>query len=72
VQNRLWEKRRDLVEWLDNGAYFYVCGDAQAMAKDVRATLVRAYADVKGLSAEAAEKAVSDLDRQHRYLQDTY
>jgi sulfite reductase (NADPH) flavoprotein alpha-component len=42
------------------------------MAKDVRAMLVKAYADVKGLSAEAAEKAVSDLDRAHRYLADTY
>jgi sulfite reductase (NADPH) flavoprotein alpha-component len=72
VQNRIWEKRRELIEWLDNGAYFYVCGDAKAMAKDVRSTLVRAYADVKGLSAEAAEKAVTDLDRQDRYLQDTY
>ena len=45
---------------------------AKAMAKDVRATLVKAYADVKGLSAEAAEKAVADLDRAHRYLADTY
>ncbi|HZS63614.1 MAG TPA: flavodoxin domain-containing protein [Xanthobacteraceae bacterium] len=72
VQHRLWEKRRDVVDWLDNGAYFYVCGDAKHMAKDVRAALVRAYADVKNLAAEAAEKAVSDLDRGHRYLQDTY
>jgi sulfite reductase (NADPH) flavoprotein alpha-component len=72
VQNRMWEKRHDLIEWLDKGAYFYICGDAKAMAKDVRATLVKAYADVKGLSAEAAEKAVSDLDRARRYLQDTY
>ena len=38
---------RDIVAWLDGGATFYVCGDANAMAKDVRATLVRAYADVK-------------------------
>lgn len=72
VQNRMWEYRRDLIQWLDSGAYFYVCGDAKAMAKDVRATLVKAYADVKGLSAEAAEKAVADLDRAHRYLTDTY
>jgi sulfite reductase (NADPH) flavoprotein alpha-component len=72
VQHRIWDKRRELIEWLDKGAYFYICGDAKAMAKDVRSTLVRAYADVKGLSAEAAEKAVSDLDREHRYLQDTY
>ena len=72
VQHRLWEQRRDLVEWLDGGAHFYVCGDAKAMAKDVRATLVRAYADVKALSPEAAEQAVASLERDKRYLQDTY
>ena len=72
VQHLIWEQRQGLVEWLDNGAYFYVCGDAKAMAKDVRAALVRAYADVKALSVEAAEQAVNDLKREHRYLQDTY
>jgi len=72
VQNKLWDKRRDLIVWLDGGAHFYVCGDAKAMAKDVRATLVRAYADVKALSPEAAEQAVANLERDKRYLQDTY
>jgi sulfite reductase (NADPH) flavoprotein alpha-component len=72
VQHRIWDQRWDLVDWLDNGAYFYVCGDAKAMAKDVRTALVRAYADVKALSVEAAEQTVNDLDREHRYLQDTY
>jgi sulfite reductase (NADPH) flavoprotein alpha-component len=72
VQNKLWDKRRDLVEWLDGGANFYVCGDAKAMAKDVRATLVRAYADVKALTPEAAEQTVAGLERDKRYLQDTY
>ncbi len=72
VQHRMWEQRRDLIDWLERGALLYVCGDAKAMAKDVRATLVRAYADVKGLDAEAAELAVRNLDREKRYLQDTY
>jgi sulfite reductase (NADPH) flavoprotein alpha-component len=72
VQNRIWEQRRDLIDWLDKGAYFYVCGDAKHMAKDVRAMLVKAYADVKGLSPEAAEKAVADLERGQRYQADTY
>ena len=72
VQHRMWEQRRDLVEWLENGAYFYVCGDAKRMAKDVRAMLVQAYADVKALSPEAAEQAVLTLDREKRYLQDVY
>jgi sulfite reductase (NADPH) flavoprotein alpha-component len=42
------------------------------MAKDVRATLVRIYADVKALPADAAEAAVAGLDRDKRYLQDVY
>ena len=72
VQDRIWERRADLVEWLEGGASFYVCGDAKAMAKDVRATLVRAYADVKSLTPELAEQAVAQLERDKRYLQDTY
>ncbi len=72
VQHKIWKRRRELVEWLENGAYFYVCGDAKAMAKDVRAMLVNAYADVKTLSPEAAEQAVAALEREKRYLQDVY
>ena len=72
VQHRLWEKRKDLIAWLDGGATFFVCGDAKQMAKDVRATLVGAYADVKAVSPEAAERAVATLEREKRYQQDVY
>ncbi len=72
VQNKLWEQRKDVVEWLERGAHFYVCGDAKSMAKDVRSTLTRAYADVKSVSPEIAEQALQKLDREHRYLQDVY
>jgi sulfite reductase (NADPH) flavoprotein alpha-component len=72
VQNKLWDRRHDLIEWLDGGASFYVCGDAKNMAKDVRATLVRVFAEVKALSPEVAEQAVAGLERDKRYLQDTY
>ncbi len=60
VQHRMWERRNDLVDWLD------------AMAKDVRATLVRAFAEVKTLAPEAAEQSVQELERGRRYLQDVY
>jgi sulfite reductase (NADPH) flavoprotein alpha-component len=72
VQDRMWHRRKDLIDWLDGGAKFYVCGDASRMAKDVRSTLVRAYADVKALSAENAEAAVRALETEKRYLQDVY
>jgi sulfite reductase (NADPH) flavoprotein alpha-component len=72
VQHKMWDRRRELIDWLDNGAHFYVCGDAKAMAKDVRATLTRAYADVKALTPEAADAAIAGLERDKRYLQDVY
>jgi sulfite reductase (NADPH) flavoprotein alpha-component len=72
VQHRLWERRREVVDWLEGGAHFYVCGDAKAMAKDVRTALVSAFADVKALAPDAAEDAVAALEREKRYLQDTY
>jgi len=72
VQHKIWERRSDLIEWLDKGAHFYVCGDAKAMAKDVRGMLVNAYADVKNLTPEAAEQAVATLEREKRYLTDVY
>ena len=72
VQDRIWQRRRDVVDWLEGGAAFYVCGDASAMAKDVRSALVRAYVDVKALSQETAEEAVRTLERDKRYLSDVY
>ena len=72
VQHRLWERRRDVVDWLDDGAFLYVCGDAKSMAKDVRAVLVRAYADVKALAPEASERAVAQIEHDKRYMQDVY
>jgi sulfite reductase (NADPH) flavoprotein alpha-component len=72
VQHKIWAGRHDLIDWLDDGALFYVCGDAKAMAKDVRTTLARAYADVKALTPEAADAAIAVLEREKRYLQDVY
>jgi sulfite reductase (NADPH) flavoprotein alpha-component len=72
VQHKMWDRRRELIDWLDNGAHFYVCGDSKAMAKDVHATLTRAYADVKSVAPEAADAAIAELEREKRYLQDVY
>jgi sulfite reductase (NADPH) flavoprotein alpha-component len=71
VQHRMWEQRRDLVEWIEGGASFFVCGD-KGMGKDVRATLARAFADVKAVSPELAEQSVAALEQDRRYLQDVY
>ncbi len=72
VQDRIDHHARELVAWLDGGAHFYVCGDANRMAKDVRNAVVRAYQTAKALSPADAEAAVATLERAHRYQQDVY
>ncbi|GJE38270.1 diflavin oxidoreductase [Methylobacterium persicinum] len=72
VQNRIDQHAAELVEWLDGGAHFYVCGDAKQMAKDVRAAVVRAFETVKGLSSADAEAHVAGLERAKVYQQDVY
>jgi sulfite reductase (NADPH) flavoprotein alpha-component len=72
VQNTMWGARRELYAWLKDGASLYVCGDANAMAKDVHATLLRILAD-QGHQDEAAAKAELDtIRRDGRYLRDVY
>ena len=72
VQDALWAARGDLYAWLKDGAALYVCGDANAMAKDVHATLLRILAD-QGKQDEAAAKAELDgIRRDGRYLRDVY
>jgi sulfite reductase (NADPH) flavoprotein alpha-component len=72
VQDRLWDVRGDLYAWLRDGAALYVCGDANAMAKDVHAVLLRILAD-QGKQDEAGAKAELDaIRRDGRYLRDVY
>ena len=72
VQHRLWQQRRRLFAWIEEGAQLYVCGDATAMAKDVHATLARIISDQAGCDAEAAAARLEALTRERRYLKDVY
>ena len=66
------ENAKDLYAWLENGGYFYVCGDATRMAKDVDAALHEIIEAEGGMSAEKAVEYVSQLKRDKRYLRDVY
>lgn len=72
VQNKLWQQGADVYAWLQDGAVFYVCGDANAMAPDVHATLRDIVVEHGGLEADAAEEYLSELKREHRYKLDVY
>jgi sulfite reductase (NADPH) flavoprotein alpha-component len=72
VQDRMRESGEDLWRWLQDGACFYVCGDATRMAKDVDAMLRRiAMTEGRMNEAQAKDWTVA-LARQGRYLRDVY
>jgi sulfite reductase (NADPH) flavoprotein alpha-component len=72
VQHRMRERSRELYAWLEGGAYFYVCGDAERMAKDVEAELVAVVRRESGRSEEAALEYVKALKDAKRYRKDVY
>ena len=72
VQHRLREQGRDIYAWLSEGAHVYVCGDADAMAKDVHATLIDIAVAHGGHSREHAEDWLNELLQQGRYARDVY
>ena len=62
----------DLFKWLESGAYFYVCGDASKMAKDVDSTLHEIIKTEGSYTTEEAEDYVKKLKKDRRYLRDVY
>ncbi|MZI95922.1 assimilatory sulfite reductase (NADPH) flavoprotein subunit [Vibrio sp. CAIM 722] len=72
VQQRILEQAEDVWQWLQDGAYLYVCGDANRMAKDVNDALVTVAKQAGGLSPEQAEEFINDLRKAKRYQRDVY
>ena len=72
VQDRMWQQRRDLHAWMQDGAHVYVCGDQTRMAKDVHAMLRDVIADQGAITPEAADAQLDGMKRAGRYLLDVY
>jgi len=72
VQHRLTEHGAELYAWLEEGAHFYVCGDASRMAADVHEALITLVENQGGKSREAAEEYVENLKQSKRYHRDVY
>jgi sulfite reductase (NADPH) flavoprotein alpha-component len=74
VQHLMDKNGREIWEWIDNGAYFYVCGDKSRMAKDVHKTLIRICSEHGDMSNEEATEFVETrmMKTEKRYLRDVY
>ncbi len=72
VQHRMIEHATEIWAWLNDGAYFYVCGDAKRMAADVDAALKEIVAGQGNMEADAAAAFVKQLAKDGRYCRDVY
>ncbi|WP_417879708.1 assimilatory sulfite reductase (NADPH) flavoprotein subunit [Vibrio sp.] len=72
VQDRILENAAEVWQWLQQGAYIYVCGDANRMAKDVHKALISVAEEQGKLGREQAEAFVNDLRKAKRYQRDVY
>ena len=72
VQDRMRENGKEIWAWLDRGGYFYVCGDASRMAKDVHQALLDIIAEHGGMSADDATAYLKQMTKDRRYGRDVY
>ena len=72
VQDRMREQAAELWAWIEKGGYFFVCGDAKRMAKDVDTALHDIIAERGGMGPEAAAAYVKQMKKDKRYQRDVY
>lgn len=72
VQHKLKEQSVEVMKWIDNGAFIYVCGDMKHMAKDVLNTFIEIVSEQKKLDADQAREFVLGLRKHRRYQEDVY
>jgi sulfite reductase (NADPH) flavoprotein alpha-component len=72
VQDRIAEHAAEVYAWLERGAYFYVCGDATRMAKDVELALLDAIARGSNGTLDHAAEYLATMKKQKRYQRDVY
>jgi sulfite reductase (NADPH) flavoprotein alpha-component len=72
VQDRLKQNAKELYQWLENGAYIYVCGQKNPMSSDVENALLQIIETEKGINNELAKQYLEDLEIQGRYQKDVY
>jgi len=74
VQDRILSNGKEIWKWLQGGAYFFICGDKQYMAKDVHKALIKIAEDYGKMKKEDAENYINQtlMKKEHRYLRDVY
>ncbi|PHH72644.1 hypothetical protein CDD83_4902 [Cordyceps sp. RAO-2017] len=72
VQHRLKERAKEVNELLSQKAFFYVCGDAANMAREVNTVLAQIIAEGRGVSEQKGEEIVKHMRAANQYQEDVW
>jgi sulfite reductase (NADPH) flavoprotein alpha-component len=72
VQHKMLENSRDFYEWLQNGAYVYICGAKEPMSVDVEYTLLQIIERFGNKTSAQAVEYLNQLKEEGRFLKDVY
>lgn len=72
VQHRLRERAAEINALLEQKAYFYVCGDAANMAREVNEILGQIISEHRGVDKKKGEDVVKSMRSANQYQEDVW
>jgi sulfite reductase (NADPH) flavoprotein alpha-component len=72
VSDKIISQGKEIVEWLQAGAYLYLCGQKTPMSVNVENALLSIFEEHGSLAAEEAKKYFEKLKEDGRYSKDVY
>ncbi len=72
VQTLIKEQGEEFFQWLESGAYIYICGDASRMAADVDKSIREVIMEHGAMDAAGADAYMDKMISEHRYQRDVY
>ena len=72
VQHKILENAKKFWQWIESGAYIYVCGDAKNMAKDVESAIIESISKFGNMTQDEAKSFLANLKKLGRYQKDVY
>jgi len=72
VQHKLKEAAAEINKLLEQRAFFYVCGDAANMAREVNSLLAQIISQERSVPESRAEEIVKQMRASNQYQEDVW
>lgn len=72
VQHKMQEYGEEINKLLEQKAYFYVCGDAANMAREVNTLLGKIISQYRNVSEQKGEEVVKAMRASNQYQEDVW